>query len=62
MLTARNASSGETASSGAVVEVPKNMKIILLAGKRKEGAVVIKTAFFRGKMTKHCAENSRCCV
>jgi len=43
-----------------VVEVAENMKIISLAKKGKQGPVVIKNAFFRGKMKKHRAGNSRC--
>jgi hypothetical protein len=62
LLTAKNASSRETASRGAVVEVAENMKIILVARRKKEGPVVIKTAFFRGKMKNRGIGNSRCCL
>jgi len=59
LLTAKNASSGGTASWETVAEVAENMKITLLACNRKEEVVVIRTAFFRGKMKKHRTGNSR---
>jgi hypothetical protein len=62
LLTAKNASSGESPSSGSAVEVAENMKIILLECRGKQGPVVIKTTFFRGKMEKHCARNWLRCV
>jgi len=37
------------------VEVAENMKIILPICPEKQGPVLIKIAFFRGKMEKHCA-------
>jgi hypothetical protein len=62
LLTAKDASSGEASSRGAVVEVAENMKFTLLACGGKKGPVVIKNAFFRGK-TKNCGPgNSRCSV
>jgi hypothetical protein len=60
LLTAKNASSGETPSREAVVEVAGNMKIILLACKGKVEALLIKTLFFRGEMKKHSIGHSRC--
>jgi hypothetical protein len=43
-----------------MVEVAKSMKIILLACRRKVQPVLIKTAFFRGKMKKQGVGNSGC--
>jgi len=62
LLTAKIASSGEAPLRGAVVEVAENMKIISLAYRGKQGPVVIKTAFFRGKMKKHRADRWRYCA
>jgi hypothetical protein len=62
LLTAKIASSRETPLGGAVVVVAKNMKIISLGWRAKERPIVIKTAFFRGKMKNRRASNSQCRV
>jgi hypothetical protein len=45
-----------------LVEVAENMKITLPGGKGKQGLIVIKTGFFRGKIKKRCGGNWRGCV
>jgi hypothetical protein len=42
-----------------LVEVAENMKIILPTCREKQAPLLIKIAFFRGKMKKHCAGNWR---